>query len=133
MPLGKDKCVIEREKALDLLDELRSNLPSEIKAAREIVEKRNDLLASVKKDAENLRQETLKKVRELVDNNEISLQARAQAKETAAQAAAQAAEVKRAANTYCEDLLRRTEESVAANLDELRKIRAQFQSSTGVK
>lgn len=133
LPLGKDKCVIEREKALDLLDELRGNLPSEIKAAREIVEKRNELLASVKKDAENLRQETLNKVRELVDNNEISLQARAQAKETAAQAAAQAAEVKRAANTYCEDLLRRTEESVAVNLEELRKIRIQFQSSTGVK
>jgi len=133
LPLGKDKCVIEREKALDLLDELRGNLPSEIKAAREIVEKRNELLASVKKDAENLRQETLNKVRELVDSNEISLQARAQAKETAAQAAAQAAEVKRAANTYCEELLRRTEESVSANLEELRKIRTQFQSSTGVK
>ena len=36
VPLGKDKCVIEREKVLDILDELRGNMPGEIKAAREI-------------------------------------------------------------------------------------------------
>ena len=46
MPLGNDRCVLEREKVLDILDEVRANLPSDLKMAREIVEKRNDIIAA---------------------------------------------------------------------------------------
>ena len=31
LPLGAEKCVIERDKALDLLDEISNQLPGEIK------------------------------------------------------------------------------------------------------
>ena len=130
MPFGKDKCVIEREKALDILDELRGNLPGEIKAAREIVEKRNELINSGKKEGESLRHAAEEKARTLVDNNEISTQARARAKEITASAEAQSAELKKAAGAYCEDLLRRTEESIEASLAEVRKIRSQFEAAT---
>ena len=133
LPLGRDRCIIEREKALDLLDELRGNLPGEIKAAREIVEKRNDLIASGKKDAELLMHEAEVKVRELIDTNEITLQAKVRAKDTLAQADAQSAEIKRAANAYCDELMTRTEEAITASLTELRRLHSQFQSSTGIK
>ena len=33
MPLGNDRCVLEREKVLDILDEVRANLPSDLKMA----------------------------------------------------------------------------------------------------
>ncbi|MCI6909112.1 MAG: hypothetical protein PUD44_11750 [Clostridiaceae bacterium] len=133
MPLGKDKCVIEREKALDILDELRGNMPGEIKAAREIVEKRNDLIASGKKEADSLRRTAEEKARSLVDQNEIAAQAKQRAKEISASAETQAAELKRAAGAYCDDLLKRTEESIAASLAEVRKIRAEFKAAAGVK
>lgn len=133
MPLGKDKCVIEREKALDILDELRGNLPGEIKAARAIVEKRNDLIASGKKEADSLRRTAEEKARALVDSNSIAAQAKARAKEVGASAEAQAAELKKAASAYCDDVLRRTEESIEASLAEVRKIRAQFKSAAGMK
>ena len=103
MPLGKDKCVIEREKALDILDELRGNLPGEIKAAREIVEKRNELIASGKKEADSV------------------IHA----------AEAQTEEIKKAANAYCDDLLSRTEASIEASLAEVRRIREQFGAAVG--
>ena len=57
MPLGADRCVLEREKVLDVLDEIRANLPSDLKMAREIVAKRNDILESGKKEAENMRKQ----------------------------------------------------------------------------
>ena len=57
MPLGRDKCLIERERVLDILDELRVNLPGEIKAARDVVEKRNELLAEGKREAESIRKQ----------------------------------------------------------------------------
>ena len=57
MPLGNDRCVLEREKVLDILDEVRANLPSDLKMAREIVEKRNDIIAAGKKEYENLKKQ----------------------------------------------------------------------------
>ncbi len=129
MPLGKDKCVIEREKALDILDELRGNLPGEIKAAREIVEKRNELIASGKKEADSVVRSAEEKARTLVDDNAISAQARARAREVNAAAEAQTAELKKAAGAYCDDLLRRTEASIEASLAEVRKIREQFNAA----
>ena len=43
VPLSS-KCIIEREKALDILEEIRANLPGELKMASEIVEKRKDFI-----------------------------------------------------------------------------------------
>ena len=133
MPLGKDKCVIEREKALDILDELRGNLPGEIKAAREIVEKRNELIASGTKEADSVVRSAEEKARTLVDDNAISAQARARAKEVNAAAEAQTAELKKAAGAYCDDLLRRTEASIEASLADVRKIREQFSAANTAK
>ncbi|MEG2939427.1 MAG: hypothetical protein RR829_04295, partial [Oscillospiraceae bacterium] len=45
LPFGADKCLLERERALDLIDEIRANLPKDLEQARVIVEGRNDILA----------------------------------------------------------------------------------------
>ena len=57
VPLFGDRCVIEREKALDILDEIRANIPSDLKMAREIVEKRSEMIAAGKREAETIRQQ----------------------------------------------------------------------------
>ena len=41
-------------------------------------------------------------------------------------------ELKRSANEYCEDALRRTEEAVAEAYDEIKKSRARFRAAAGV-
>ena len=41
MPLSADKCILERDKVLDLRDEIIAQLPGELKQARTIVESRN--------------------------------------------------------------------------------------------
>ena len=52
LPLAADKCILEREKVLDLLDEIIGQLPAELKQSRTIVESRNDLIAQAKREAE---------------------------------------------------------------------------------
>ena len=37
LPLGADKCIVERDKVLDRLDEISAQLPSELKQSRTIV------------------------------------------------------------------------------------------------
>jgi len=131
VPLGKDKCVIEREKVLDILDELRGNMPGEIKAAREIVEKRNELIAAGKKDADAIRKAAEDKARQVLSSSELTQQARKHAQEIVANAEKQAKELKAAANAYCGDLLKRTEESVSGSLSDLRKLRSEFNAVAG--
>ena len=50
MPLGSDRCVLEREKVLDVLDEIRAALPGDLKMAREIVDKRNEIISAGKRE-----------------------------------------------------------------------------------
>ena len=44
MPLASDKCIVERDKVLDMLDEIIAQMPVELKQARTIVESRNELI-----------------------------------------------------------------------------------------
>ena len=102
MPLGRDKCLIERERVLDILDELRVNLPGEIKAARDVVEKRNELLAEGKREAESIRKQAEEKAAQLLNNNELVAQARQKSTEILNNAETKSRELKLAASNYCD-------------------------------
>ena len=52
LPLGNEKCVVERDKVLDLLDEISNQLPGELKQAKTIVESRNEVITNAKREAE---------------------------------------------------------------------------------
>ena len=52
MPLAADKCILERDRVLDLLDEIIAQLPAEIKQSRTIVESRNELISQARREAE---------------------------------------------------------------------------------
>lgn len=54
-PLSSDKCVIERDRALDLIDDVRSQFPIELSEARKMMANRAELEASAKRTAEAIR------------------------------------------------------------------------------
>ena len=54
VPFSGDKCSIERERVLDLLDEISNQLPGELKQAKTIVDSRSELITSAKREAENI-------------------------------------------------------------------------------
>ena len=126
MPLGNDRCVVEREKVLDLLDEVRANLPSDLKMAREIVEKRNDIIAAGKKEYDNLKLQADEYAKQKVNEHEITQEARKKAAELVAAAEQRAKDVMRAAGEYCEDAMKRTEEVLGRSLEELKQSHVQF-------
>ena len=43
-PLVAEKCVIERDKALDLLDEIRAKFPTELAEAKRLVDARTEFI-----------------------------------------------------------------------------------------
>ena len=120
IPLAGEKCILERDQMLDLLD----TLPNDLQAAQDIVAKRNDLLASGKREAEAIRRKAEEDARQMVSETEIVVAARKKAKEVQGNAEIQARELRRVANEYCEDTLKRTEEAVALGLSPSRSTRS---------
>ena len=51
MPLSGGKIMLDRDRITDLLNEIKTALPSDIQQARAIVESRNELAAAARRDA----------------------------------------------------------------------------------
>lgn len=126
VPLSSDKCMIERDRVLDLLEEIRAGMPADLKMAKEIVEKRDDIIATANSQAEAVRKKAEDYVRKAVAKSEVVSQANVQAAEIVRQAQEQANQLRTSVTAYCEDKLNTTEACVAATLEEVKKCRARF-------
>ena len=128
LPLGADKCILERDKVLDMLDEVIAQMPVELKQARTIVESRNELIGQARREAEGMIRQAQDKAAQMVAEEAIYQEAKRQCQEMVLQTKARLAELRRASNDYMDDALRRTEEAVAMSLEDVRDTRAKFQA-----
>lgn len=128
VPFSGDKCSLEREKVLDLLDEISNQLPGELKQAKTIVESRSELITNAKREAEGILKSAQIQARQLVAQEEIYKEAKNQANEMVRAAQEKIKELKQVTNDYVDDALRKTEEAVAQSLAEIRDSRAKFRA-----
>ena len=128
VPLSKDKCMLPRDKTLELIEEIKRQYPIEITEAKRLLVSRDDFVANAKREAELIRKAAEEQARRLVEEEEITRIARAHANEIVSGADNKARELMRVANEYVDDALRRTEEAIAAAGNEIRQSRAKFRS-----
>lgn len=128
LPLGADKCILVRDKVLDMLDEIIAQLPVELKQSRTIVESRNELIGQARREAENLIRQAQEKAAQLVAEEAIYQEAKRQCQEMVLQTQARMAELRKASNDYMDDALRRTEEAIAISLEDVRDTRTKFRA-----
>ena len=128
VPLGNEKCIIERDKALALLDDLKAQLPMELHEARRLVNARNEFVESAKREAEGIRANAEEEARKMVEQQYVMQLARKEAEEICLTAETKAREVRRVTSEFLDDALRQTEDAVAAALENIRVSRAQFRS-----
>ena len=126
LPLGADKCVVERDKVLDLLDEISNQLPGELKQAKTIVESRSEVINNAKREAENILKQAQAQARQMVSEEEIYKQAEAEGNNMIKAAQDKIRELKQVTNDYVDDAMRRSEEAIAEALSEIRESRAKF-------
>ena len=126
MPLAADKCIIERDRVLDMLDEIISELPAELKQSRTIVESRNELISQARREAEGIIRQAQEQAKQLVTKEAIYVEAKKRAEELVAQTQTRIEALKKASNDYMDDALRRTEEAIAQSLNEVRDTRVKF-------
>jgi len=129
IPLGAEKCVIERDKALDLLDEIRAQFPTEIAEAKRLLDARSDFIANAKREAEAIRRTAEERARQLIDEQEVVRISRAKSNEMLSYAETSTTELRRVANEYVDDAMKRTEEALSAALDEIKQSRVKFRQA----
>lgn len=128
LPLGADKCILERDKVLDMLDEIIAQLPVELKQARTIVESRNELIGQARREAESLIRQAQDKAAQLVEEEAIYQEAKRQCQEMVLQTQTRMTELRKVSNDYMDDALRRTEEAIALSLEDIRDTRTKFKA-----
>ena len=126
VPLAADKCIIERDKVLDMLDEIIAQLPVELKQARTIVESRNELITQARREAELLVRQATEKADKMITEDSVYQQTKERCQEMLDQTQARMAQLRKVSNDYMDDALRRTEEAIALSLEDVRDTRAKF-------
>lgn len=128
VPLGNDKCIIEREKAIEIINEIKAKLPSSVAEAQRLVAARDEFIGNAKREAEAMRKNAEEKSRAMVEEQEIVRVARQQSTEMIRAAEQKSKEVRRVASEYVEDIMRQTEEGVSAALATLQSAHSSFRS-----
>lgn len=129
LPLSGGRTVIDAERIREILDDIRVNLPQELRQARAIVADRTQIIGDAKREAETIVRVAEERAKAMVNRDEIVKQAQNKANDLIAQEQARAREMRKASNDYVEDLMRRTDEALTANLSELRKTRQSIKAS----
>lgn len=130
VPLAADKCIVERDRILDMLDEIIAQLPGELKQSRTIVESRNELISQARREAEGIIRQAQEQARQMVSKEAIYTEARRRAEEMAAQAQNRVVQIQKAGNSYMDESLRQTEEVIAQALNDVRETRMKFRAIT---
>lgn len=133
LPLSSEKCVIERDKVLDLIEEIKNSLPNEVSEAKRLVDAKAAYIANAKRDAETLKKAAEERAAQLVNEQEIYKTAKAKSAEVIANTERTTNELKRMANEFAENTLKKTEASLAEALEALKKTRSSFQGAVGGK
>lgn len=131
VPLGNDKCIIEREKALEILDEIKTGMPVELAEAKRLVSARDEFISNAKREAESVRKLAEEKARSMVEDQEVLRVAKARSADMIASAQTKSDQLRRMAGKYADDVLRQTEEAVSAAMNEVHNQRAAFRSAAG--
>lgn len=125
--------IVDRDEMLDLLDELRAQLPVEVKRAQELLAAREKFVEEAKRDVDRMMRQAELDAKAKVSDSEVIYAAKEKARQIITRAEERSRQLYQVANEYAEDALARTEEAVQAALDEVKQSRVQFRSASAAK
>ena len=131
MPLSGGKRIVDVEQIRDYLDEIRQNLPVELRQAQSIVSDRAQLIdsANAQAQAQAIVKKAEDRARILVSEAEIVKAAQQRASEIVSAAQTEARTVRQTVTDYCDNMLKTTEETMAENAAQVRNVRANLRQT----
>ncbi len=129
MPLSGGKRIVDVGQIRDYLDEVRVNLPVELRQAQSIVSDRGQLIDSANAQAQAIIRKAEDRARVLVSEAEIVKAAQQRASEILSAAQSEARALRQSTTDYCDNMLKTTEEAMAENAAQVRSLRANLRQS----
>jgi len=129
VPFSNKKSLIEIEKMREYIDEIRYNMPTEIKKAKEMVFDRTKIITDAKQEAENIIKRAEERAKLLISSDEILKQSREKANELLSNAQKKERDIRIAMNEKMEEMLSQTEEILTKNVMDIRNTRAAIRNS----
>ncbi len=116
-----DSCLVDREEMIVLIGMIRDTLPTELKQAKWLLEQNRQLISEARKEAENIMREAESKMSSMIDEHEITQQARDQAAQTIEAANHSARQIRNGAMEYAKKRLTALEEQLTEMLVTVQK------------
>lgn len=129
MPLSGGKRIVDVGQIRDYLDEVRVNLPVELRQAQSIVSDRGQLIDSANAQAQAIIRKAEDRARVLVSEAEIVKAAQQRASEILSAAQSETRALRQSTTDYCDNMLKTTEETMAENAAQVRSLRANLRQS----
>ena len=126
-------CKLDRDEILDLLDELKAQIPGEIKRAQELLSAREKFIDDAKREAERIVRDAEADAKKRVAESVINRAAREESGKLLAQAEDNSMRLYRMASEYAEDVLARAEEAMQTALDTVKDNRNRFRAVSAAK
>ena len=124
MKLPGKRTLLDAEKVRELIDDIRLNLPAEIKQAKSIVNDRTEIITRAKAEADEIIKRADERAQAMVAQEEITRLADEKAREIIAAAQSKSRDMRKAAQDFVDDIMQRADEGLTSNLAEVRKTRA---------
>ena len=132
VPFSSQKCIVDSERLRDLVNDIRLNLPQEIKRAKLIDFDCERIIKEAETKAEGIIRRAEERAKTIVSQEEVLKEAKQRATDVLAQAQARSKEMRNAANEYADNILGQTELFLSSNLADVKRTR-QAISATAAK
>ena len=129
MPLSGGKRLVDVEKVRDYLDDIRANLPGELRQAQQIVNDRAQIVDTANAQAQAIVKKAEERARILVSDAEIVKAAQQRAAEITAAAQSESRTLRQTVTDYCDNMLRNTEETMVENAAQVKNVRANLRQN----
>ena len=131
--LKPNMSMVDRDEILDLLDELRAQLPVELRRAKELLSAREKFVEDAKRDVDRMMRQAELEAKSKVSESEVLSAAREKSRAMIAHAEERCRRMYQVTNEYTEDALDRAEEAMQMALDEVKQSRVNFRSASAAK
>ena len=129
MPFSGGKVLVSSDEAFDIIDQIQDAMPAEVRQAKNIVADRKQIILEANRESENIIRNAEERKKVMLNQSEIVREAQAKAKEIVDDAKQKSAEIRKAANVYVDNIMKRAEESLTSQLGEIKKTRANISNS----
>ncbi len=112
--------ILDEDRMLDIIDQMRVSIPDEVKRSQQVLAQRDRILAQAKEEHERTIEIAKEKREQLISTNEITVEAKRRAEQIISQANTEAEVIKREADKYALDTLKRLEYEMDRSINQIR-------------